>query len=414
MNLFENRRGWIVFFGLCSILFCFMLALNFYRYQTYMHSTNLRAKVLAQYTKGEKLVLKLRTSEGQILYTTSKEDLKDLTHREILLYGKSAPCDFLSSLKSCFFITYSLSLLPRSPTPLLSWVDSQHNDLGIARVYESLFFATTLPKEWREWSSKLHISHLFAISGLHLGILAWVLYLLLEKPYTFFQSRYFTYRNKTFDIGAIVLLCLLAYVWILNFPPALIRAFVMSVVGLIFLWSHIRLLSFSFLLFCVMVILALFPQFMLNFGFWFSVCGVYFILLFFKYFHTQLHGFLKFIYIAVLLNTFLFFQMLPLSHWVFPLFCISSLYAIGLSILFPLFFILALFAHILGVGWIFDGILHQALLWELPAKNISTPLYFALPYLILCILALKYRWSYYATLGLGCVFYVFLVVKMLR
>lgn len=293
---------------ICSFLFCAMLGLRYLKYQTYLHSSNLEALVLAQYTKGEKWVLKLRTSEGQILYTTSKEHLKDLTYKKISLYGKSAPCDFLQSLKSCFFITYSFSLLPSTPPPLLTWIENQHSTPLMSKLFQSLFFATTLPKEWRDWSSKLHISHLFAISGLHLGILAWVLYFLLSKPYKFFQSRHFPYRNSAFDLGVIITLILLVYAWILDFPPAFVRAFVMSAVGLLFVWSHIKIVSFSFLLFCMLVILALFPQFLFNFGFWFSVCGVYFILLFFKYFSTQKQGIAKILYLALMLNTFLFFS----------------------------------------------------------------------------------------------------------
>lgn len=390
-----------------------MLGLRYLKYQTYLHSSNLEALVLAQYTKGEKWVLKLRTSEGQILYTTSKEHLKDLTYKKISLYGKSAPCDFLQSLKSCFFITYSFSLLPSTPPPLLTWIENQHSTPLMSKLFQSLFFATTLPKEWRDWSSKLHISHLFAISGLHLGILAWVLYFLLSKPYKFFQSRHFPYRNSAFDLGVIITLILLVYAWILDFPPAFVRAFVMSAVGLLFVWSHIKIVSFSFLLFCMLVILALFPQFLFNFGFWFSVCGVYFILLFFKYFSTQKQGIAKILYLALMLNTFLFFQMLPLSHLIFPIFSPFALCAIALSVIFPLFFIGALLAHLFGVGYVFDDALHWGLSLPMPWADFHTPFYFALPYVLLCILALKYRWSYYATLGFGGVFYAFLMIKML-
>lgn len=414
LKLFESKKGWVVFIGICLVVFSLMGWIRYQNFLTYLGSKNLNAKVLAQYIKGNKWVLKLMTTQGQIIYTTSKEDLKDLTFREVSLYGKSASCDFLQSLKSCFFITYSFSLLPTSPTPFLSWVASQHSDILLTRLYQSLFFASDLPFPWREWSSKLHISHLFAISGLHLGILAWMLYIVFGKPYSFLQARYFTYRNKTFDIGIVVVFSLFVYACILDFPPAYVRAFVMSALGLLFLWSHIKILSFSFLFLCICVILALFPQFTTNFGFWFSVSGVYFILLFFKYFHTQGKGIYKVLLIALALNSALFFQMLPISHCVFPTFSIYSLFAIGLSLVFPLFFILSLLAHFLGVGEIFDEGLKWGLNLSLPSEDFFTPWWVIYPYLLFCILALKYRWSYYATLGIGGVFYVFLVLKILR
>lgn len=414
LRLFESKKGWAVFIILCLSIFSLIGWNRYQNFLNYSNSKNLHAKVLAQYIKGNKWVLKLMTSQGQIIYTTSKEDLKDLTFKEVSLYGKSAPCDFLQSLKSCFFITYSFSLLPSTPTPFLSWVDSQHSEVLLTRLYQSLFFASDLPKPWREWSSKLHISHLFAISGLHLGILAWMLYIVFGKPYSFFQARYFTYRNKTFDVGILVVISLFVYACILDFPPAYVRAFAMSALGLLFLWSHIKILSFSFLFLCICVILALFPQFVLNFGFWFSCCGVYFILLFFKYFHTQSKGIYKVFLVAIALNSALFFQMLPISHCVFPTFSIYSLCAIGLSLVFPLFFIISLVAHFLGFGGIFDEGLIWGLNLSLPSKEIFTPLWIIYPYVIFCILALRYRWCYYVTLGIGGVFYIFLVLKMLR
>lgn len=138
--------GWTIFLGVCVIVFCLMGWMRYQNFLTYIQAKHLNAKVLAQYTKGNKWVLKLITPEGQIIYTTSKEDLKDLTYKELSLYGKSMPCDFIQSLKSCFFVTYSFSLLPTSSTPLLDWVSSQHSDILLTRLYQSLFFATPLPK----------------------------------------------------------------------------------------------------------------------------------------------------------------------------------------------------------------------------------------------------------------------------
>ena len=79
-----------------------------------------------------------------------------------------------------------------------------------------------------------------------------------------------------------------------------------------------------------------------------------------------------------------------------------------------MFFILALLAHFLGVGWVFDGVLEWAMGLDMRVWSFYTPLPFALLFTLFSILALRYRWSYYLTLGLGGVFYVFLVVKMLR
>lgn len=410
----QGKREWGIFFVLAFLLFALSVGWRYYQFSQIPKTPfELKAKVLAQYEKNSKTIFKLKAQNGGIFYTSSKEDLKDISNREVLLYGKVYDCDFLQSLKSCYFITYSLLLLPSSP--LLSpyhFIQSQHSNPLISKLFESLFFASFLPKEWREIASALHISHLIAISGLHLGILAWALYLIFGKPYEFLQKRYFTYRNRLFDMGVLSGIVLFAYMLFIGTPPAFLRAYVMSLVALGFVYSHLRLLSFSFLLVCSLTLIALFPDLLVNVGFYFSISGVFYIFLFFHHFSFKPHK-LQWLKVSFLLNVALFLQMLPLVHYVFGTFSLLSILSIPLSVIFPLYFIMMIILHCLGLGGVGDSFLSWVLGLEIEKIEFFTPLFVLIPYLLISLLAVRFRGAYYLSLVFGFIFWLFLMIKML-
>lgn len=411
----QTTKEWGIFFIFVFSLFLVGLGFRYFQFSQIPSSPyELQAKVLAQYDKNNKIILKLRAKSGQIFYTSSKEKLKDLTNKEVLLYGKVYQCDFFQSLKSCYFIAYSISLLPRSNSALAyEFITSQHQNPLIGKLFESLFFASFLPKELREIASALHISHLIAISGLHLGILAWVIYFFLSKPYAFFQQRYFPYRNRIFDLGVVSSIVLLGYMLFIGTPPAFLRAYVMSVVALGFVYSHLRLVSFAFLGVCALLILSLFPELLFSIGFWLSILGVFYIFLFFHHFPYKYQKY-QWIKIAFYLNSALFFQMLPIVHFFFPSFSLFSILSIPLSVLFPLWFVMMIVLHIFGIGGVGDGILEWILKVQIIKEDFYTPLWFLLLFLLFSLLAMKSRKFYCVTLLLGCVFWLFLMIKMLR
>lgn len=412
--LLQTTKEWGIFFVFALSLFFVGLALRYYQFSQIPTTPHkIQAQVLAQYNKGDKIVLKLKAESGQIFYTSSKERLKDLSHRNVLLYGKVHKCDFFQSLKSCYFIAYSISLLPRSPcNSVYDFIGSQHQNPLIGKLFESLFFASFLPKEFREIASALHISHLIAISGLHLGILAWVLYFILSKPYSFFQQRYFPYRNRIFDLGVVSSFILLGYMLFIGTPPAFLRAYVMSVVALGFVYSHLRLVSFAFLGVCGLLILSLFPQLFLNMGFWLSISGVFYIFLFFHHFPYK-HQKFQWIKTAFYLNSVLFFQMLPIVHFFFPSFSLFSILSIPLSVVFPLWFVAMIVLHILGFGGVGDGMFEWILKTQIESQDFYTPLWFLALFVLCSLLAVRFRRFYGVSLALGCVFWLFLMIKML-
>lgn len=416
MQLLEGKTQWGVFGLLLLAMFALSLFVRYGHYDSYIQKDKqtIQAKVIAQYKKNSYWVLKLKTSQSMVLYTTTKESIKNLSNKEILLYGKPKECSFIQSLRSCFFISFSIALLPSNPitSSLYHFVESQHQYSLLSQLYQSLFFGSFLPKEWREITNTLQIAHLFAISGLHLGILAGVIYWLFGIPYSWLQRRFFTYRNKIFDLGVFCSLVLLGYLFLLDFQPAFLRSYVMSVLAFAFLYSHIKILSFKFLLVCVGVILAFFPHFLLSIGFWLSVSGVYFIYLFLHHYPTKnLKTWKETLKFTFLLNSILFFNMLPLSHLFFPIFSFYSLLAIPLSILFPPFFVCVIGLHLFGFGGILDEYLIKLFDISFRIYEFSTPHWFAIIYICISLLAMRYKNAYWLSIGLGVAMFACMGLK---
>ncbi|ANV98723.1 hypothetical protein BBW65_01410 [Helicobacter enhydrae] len=407
-------------FGL--ILLCVALlfwGMRYTQYQSYItqDKQTISALVLAQYPKKDYWVLKLKTDSSQILYTTSKEHLKNLQNRHITIFGKPTKCSFIQSLKSCFFVTFSITLEPQGSSVrhyLSSWIASQHQEAIYAELYETLFLAFHLPKEWRDLASKLQISHLIAISGLHLGILLGVFVGIVGVPYRFLQQRYFTYRHRHFDLSFLGLLLLLGYLVVIDFQPSFLRAFAMSALAIFLLYYNLRILEYRFLFVCMAILLALFPFLAVSIGFWFSCAGVFLIIGIVRYFHLNRLGKLAQIVIYVLFfNAYLFLSMLPLSLFVFPIFSPWSILSIPLSIVFPAFFVLALFLHILGIGGVLDWGLEWMYQIVLDGSGVELPDWIFGIYLICFFASIRFAVAFWALPGLGLALWLYLSLEKL-
>ena len=318
VELFSTRRQWAVFICICALVFALHLYQEYVQYRIYTtptHTQELYAQVIAQYTKSKQNngknsvyeVLKLKTSDGEVFYTTSKEDIKDISHRFVRIYGKRLECSFAQYLKSCFFISYRISLLSEYDyrQGVRKWIDSQHQESLVADLYKTLFMADFLPHIWRDISNKLGVAHLIAISGFHLGILSFVIGGLLSLVYNSFH-RFVSYRNKYFDIGLLVLVCLFGYLIVLDFSPSFLRSFIMAVCGFFVVYSGIRLISFKLLFVVVCVCLALFPRLIFSIGFALSVSGVFFIYLFVRHIHWVGGLWHKIVSVPISFNTLIF------------------------------------------------------------------------------------------------------------
>ncbi|MCQ2694249.1 ComEC/Rec2 family competence protein [Helicobacter pylori] len=402
----------------CGVFLSLLLAINLYleylNYQKldFSKPTSLNAQILLQYpkTKDQKtyFVLKLQ-SKGMIFYTTIKEPLKNLQYRHAQFFGKIKSCSFLESLKSCFFQTYSFSLMRKHnfKSHLRHFIDSAHENALVGNLYRALFIGDSLNKDLRDRANALGINHLLAISGFHLGILSASVYFLFSLFYTPLQKRYFPYRNAFYDIGVLVWVFLLGYLLLLDFLPSFFRAFLMGLLGFLACFFGVRILSFKLLILACCIAIALLPKLLFSVGFLLSVCGVWYIFLFLK--HTQIFfktsSFLRRSFQAISLSVLVFLNMLIIAHAFFPMFSPYQLFSIPLGLIFIVFFPLSLFLHAVGLGSLLDHILSMPL--TIPTISVPSPLWLLGAHLCLTILSARFFKVYLSMNVLSAGFFLY-------
>lgn len=421
--LIEGAKQWCIAL-LCLALLC--LAKIGYEYHSYTNlpfdtPQEIKAQVLLQYkkTKPDKpnkpyTVMKLESS-GHIFYITSKENLKDLQGRFVRVYGKvDKRCGFVEYFRSCFFIAFSISLMPKREfsAPLKQYFASQHQSQTQASLFGALFFADSLAIEWREVANKLGLAHIIAISGFHLGVLSAFLFGLFVLPYRFLQNRYFSYRNELYDLGGVILVFMCGYLVLLDFTPSFLRALVMGILGFLLLFWGLEIVNFKLLGLVGAICVALFPSAAFNIGFILSMSGVFYIFLFVKY-CPKLPSVWNFVWYWVAFNVVIFFSITPLVHYFFPYFSPYQLVSIPVSLAFVVAFPLMIVLHIFGLGGIFDRWLDMVVDLQIP----SIDYYLSLP-LMACYVALSFgsifsRKIYFAMLAFALIFWVYLLARFI-
>ncbi|WP_394954600.1 ComEC/Rec2 family competence protein [uncultured Helicobacter sp.] len=420
--MLHTKSQWLVFLSFCLVIFALNLALEYSHYRALDSDTpiTVRGQVIAQYSKLSPKthtpyeVLKLRTESGEIFYTTSKEDIKNLLHAYIRIYGKSAKCSFWQYLQSCLITSFSLSLESKRDyrDTLRTFIDSQHTDSLLGAFYKTLYIADFLPKELRDISNTLGIAHLIAISGFHLGILSLVLGFSLGFLYKRVH-RFFPYRNSFFDIGALTIIILFGYLVLLGFSPSFLRAWVMACIGFVMIYQGVKIMHFSFLFMAGALCISFFPRLLFSIGFFLSFFGVFYIYLFLHYVRFSSRSMIsRFILLPLVFNITIFANMLILVHFFFPYFSLYTIVSIPLTLIFTIFFPASVVAHLLGIGGVFDTPLEMLFNLNLDSIEVFAPAWLFVSYLVCSLLAIRYRLAYIASLLLSFGFWGYLYYSL--
>lgn len=394
--LFNSKKE--LFFAL-GVVFCIALislGIEFYRYQIFSKSALhvKTATVLNHYQKTNEKgktydVIKLKLDSGEQMYTVSwkplslelksrvkvKFELKNLSFKEYLS-GFFAPSKFIYEIYE--------DDPPFDVRPLYRFVKEQHDEAMMSELYSALLFATPLSKELREFVQKWGITHLIAISGYNVGVISFLLFFLLKPLYTFFQSRYFPYRNVLADLMPVVFLVLIGYMVVIDYVPPFMRAVVMSIVGFFFFSRGIRLLSFETLAIVCLGILAFIPSLFFSLSFWFSIAGVFYLFLFLHHIKWK-----NKIGLFVGLDIFVFTAMLPIVHTFFPVFTLLQLTSPLWSVVFIVFYPLGLFLHLISWGNLLDEWVMRFLHVNAQSYDLSVPYWFLIPFCILSLLSIR-------------------------
>ena len=370
-KLFSSLRGflWTMAFFICILSLRIWSTYTEYEifitkpfYYTYVTVLNAYEK---KKNNRRYQVLKVKSDEGFSFYTTTyyKENLN--YHRLRLQIFPSSEISFIDYLGT-FYSESNIKQKERldisTKENLLHHIASQHENSRMQGFYQAIFFATPIEKTLRESIALLGVSHLVALSGFHLGILWTLVYGLLFFLYRPFQQNFFPYRYALFDVGIFAMFILGFYVWFVDFPPSLLRSYMMVFVAWVVLLLGIELLSFTLLCSIIAFLLASSPSLLVSLSFWFSVSGVFYIFLILHYSQKSSKHLLNLLYIPF----GIFVLMLPIVHSVFPITSFYQFLSPFLSLIFIFFYPLVMLLHLLGFGNILDSVLLG--LFSLPPK----------------------------------------------
>ena len=380
----KNENLLIVIF--LFLAFIFRIQLSFLSFLHFIDKPirEIDVKVINQYKKKNYYVLKLKNNEVTF-YTISRDNLKNLLNENISIKIFTQKIDFLGYMSKFYAPSFDIKL--KDVSVIDKWIEKQHSDKKIINIYKALFLGESIDYKTRQELSTLGISHLFALSGFHLGFISFLLFLIFGSVYKKFH-KYFPYRNIYFDIGILVLVVELIYLYITSFPPSLIRAYVMEVILFIFAMRLKNLFDIRILVLTFLVSFFIFFTKIISIGFLLSILGVYYIMLYFKYFKADFKN-------SVLMNFFLFLMMFVISHMFFTNFNFYQFLSPMATLLFTLFYPLSFVLHLLNLGDVLDNLLLSYLKLGDEFIDFKVPGFVGILFLFLSFAAYYKKWAFY-------------------
>jgi len=399
--LFKTKKEFLV---VIFILITIILTRLFFIYQDYSKLKNLDhyyytdAQVETVFKdQNRTTLLKLNSKDGYKFYLRTKNnDINNLDWLKVKIKPQ----------KSITFIKYLRGFIAQGDViqksadgfdvkrSLRESIADQHISKTLKSFYSTIFLADQLDNRLREAITALGSSHLVALSGFHLGIIWVIIFSILFLPYKIIKSRFFPWRNTKIDLGFISLVILALFVLFVGYPPTLIRAYFMILIGWMLLVFGVELVSFELLLFALLLIVAIAPTLILSVGFWLSIIGVFYIFLILKWLQDYPAWLLTFIIIP--LGIFIF--MFPIAHYFFGATSIWQLLSPLLSVVFILFYPISALLHAINLGWLFD----KEILWllNLPKEftEVEVPSGLIALYIISSLYAVFSKKAFYFTL----------------
>lgn len=377
----KNYSKRIVSIILLILIFLINLSIEYSKYLDFIEEEiyETKVEVLNIYEKPTNNILRLKAQDFDFFANIDKsEEIKksDMLNMAIVSLNISF-WDYLKGFYTTIIYFDKIEKTPKFIDKIIEKINSNHEDEMIKELFQTLFLGTTISKELRDICTNYGISHVIALSGFHLAVLSFTIYWILYFPYSFFHQRYFSYRNKKYDLILISLVFLFYYLILTDIIPSLLRAFVMLVLTIYFLRSNIKIVSYVNLFYTFLIVIALFPKFLFSLGFWFSIIAVFYIFLFIQYF-KNLNKYFQIIFF----NVWMFLVFNPIVHYYFPQTTYEQFLSIIINILFAIFYVFEIIAHIFGFAIYFDGFIKDFLSYEMSVFIVKTPFYFLLIFMI--------------------------------
>ena len=397
-SIFENAREVYVFCLACALVFALNLGFSYYKFCEFKSQNGviLQAKILQNYEKTNAKgkiyrVLKLKTRDFSF-YTTTRADFDAGANEQILIGAENKSVKFKDYLSGSFFMpSYGTSELRYVTSSELlrdqiyDFIAAQHESEKMTELFTALFLAAPVGKELRTDVNFYGVAHLIAISGYHLGLIFGFLYFVMRPAYSYFQARYFPYRNAKFDLSAAIFAVLFCYLALIGFVPSFLRAFLMSLLALFLLARNVRVVSFELLFTVICAAVAMMPSLLFSVGFYFSSLGVFYIYLYLRHFGERFSNLTH----AILLNFWVFSAMILPVVYFFPLVSAQQLAVLPLTPLFSLFYPISALLHVFDAGGTLDEYLLEFLSWRAKGVNLSVPFWLFLLYNALSLARVK-------------------------
>ena len=379
----KNYNKEVLAIILLSFIFLINLSIEYNKYLELIDEEiyETKVEVLNIYEKPTNNILRLKAQNFDFFVNIDKSESEDVKKSDMLSMAIiSFDVSFLDYLKGFYAKIIYFDKIEKTPKfidKIIEKINSNHEDEMIKELFQTLFLGTTISRELRDICTNYGISHVIALSGFHLAVLSFTIYWILYFPYSFFHQRFFSYRNKKYDLILISLVILFYYLILTDIIPSLLRAFVMLVLTIYFLRSNIKIVSYSNLFFTFLIVIALFPKFLFSLGFWFSIIAVFYIFLFIQYF-KNLNKYFQIIFF----DFWMFLVFNPIVHFYFPQTTYEQFLSIIINILFAIFYVFEIIAHIFGFAIYFDGFIKDFLSYKMNVFSVETPFYFLLIYII--------------------------------
>lgn len=412
------------FFVLCLTIFIFNLVLeynNFLNFKESKHQFIENAKLLNLSEKINKnkrkyWVLKFQTKDFDF-YTTSYKEPDFNKNQRVTLRIITSKISFKDYLSKIFYApSYAIQKTQdiSNNNAIIQYFLDQHQEEKVKEFYGALFFALGISKELRIDVNYYGISHLIAISGYHIGLLFSLIFFVLAPLYSFFQTRYFPYRNAVFDLSIVIFCLLLSYAFLLGFTPSFVRSLVMALWVFYLASRNIKILNFSTLFMSLCLCIALYPRLLFSLGFFFSAMGVFFIFLylhhFARYFTNSPSSKALKITNVFFLNIWTFFAMVIPVLYFFPLLSHQQLFGIVLSFVFVVFYPLVLFLHFINQGGLFDQLLLEFFAIKFASINFHLPFWLFLTYIVCSFISIRFRFLALFCILANCIPFIWLFI----
>ena len=420
VSLFNSKRDFFLAFFITAFIatYSILIEYNNFKQLTRFDSNLVNATLLKKYNKTKvskkgKIkkyqILKLKSNNGYTFYTSAKLSQKLNIGQKLSLEiwaGKINFYQYMSGFYAFSKILYldnNLSLKQK----LNNLIEQEHQDKTKASIYQALFTATQLDSKIQSQFSSLGISHLIAISGFHLSVLSVLLFFLFKYPYKFFQQQYFPYRSYKVDSFIFITIILLSYLLFLDYPPSLLRAFIMLLIGFFLYDRGLKVVSVQTLLLTVILLLALFPRLLFSMGFWLSVSGVFYIFLFLTHYKH-----LSKIWQFVLIPFWVYMLMLPYSIIIFGNFSFYHPLSILWTSLFTLFYPLSILLHLINQGNLLDTLIQSLLSIDTTNTKIVLDWKWLIIYVAISLGAVYKKSLLYLTLFFALSMFIYSIYKI--